>query len=122
MHEAGIAQGLLAAAIDALPKEGRERMKIVRMTVAAGVLAGVEKECLAMYLEQLCKGTPAQGARLEMKVLPAYLVCRECGHRVGFDSAGPVQVRCENCDGANELQGGRDEIVLESLEVKTEGP
>jgi Zn finger protein HypA/HybF involved in hydrogenase expression len=119
MHEAGIAQGLLEAAINALPTEGRERMKIVRLTVAAGVLAGVEKECLTMYLDQLAKGTQVQGAALEMKILPAWLVCRECGNRVEFDSAGPVQVRCEKCGGPNELQGGRDEIVLESMEVET---
>jgi hydrogenase nickel incorporation protein HypA/HybF len=121
MHEASIAQGLLEAALDALPRQGRRRMKIVRLTVSAGVLSGIEKECLSMYLEQLSKGTQAQGAELELKILPAMLVCGECGRRVEFDSAGPVEVRCGECGGANQLQGGRDEIILESLEVQKNG-
>lgn len=120
MHEAGIAEGLLEAAMNALPPEGRDGMKIVRLTVAAGVLSGIEKECLSMYLEQLSKGTPAEGAELELKVLPAFLACRQCGRRVEYDGSGPVEVRCGACGGANELQGGRDEIILESLEVTVE--
>ena len=87
MHEAGISQGLLQAALNALPAEGRDGMKIVRLTVVAGVFSGVEKECLAMYMEGLSKGTPAEGAELELKIMPAFLVCRDCARRVAYDEA-----------------------------------
>jgi len=115
MHEAGIAQGILDAALAVLPGG---KCRITKLIVAAGVLSGVEKECLSMYLEALGKGTPAQGAVLEMKISPAYLVCRECGRRNAYDPAGPVEVRCSECGGNNTLEGGRDEIILETLEVE----
>ena len=73
MHEARIAQGLLETALAALPPGG---VKILKLVVSAGVLAGVEKECLRTYLAELGRGGPADGAELELRISPARLVCR----------------------------------------------
>lgn len=114
MHEAGIAQGLLDAALAALPAG---KVKILKLVVTAGVLSGVEKECLSMYMAQLSQGTPAEGAELEMKIAPARLLCRTCKQASDYDGSGPVEVFCGKCGGPNSLEGGRDEIILESLEI-----
>lgn len=94
--------------------------RITRLVVSAGVLSGVQEECLSMYLEALGKGTVAEGAVLELKFSPAWLVCCQCGHRREHDPKGPVELDCEKCGGPNTLEGGRDEIILESLEVQKE--
>lgn len=120
MHEAGIAEGILSAALASLPKDRPGKMKILKIVISAGVLSGVEEESLTMYLTALSEGTVAQGARLEMKIAPAKLVCRSCGASIDYDSAGPVEITCRQCGGPNGLEGGRDEIVLETLEVETD--
>ncbi|MFB3891703.1 MAG: hydrogenase maturation nickel metallochaperone HypA [Phycisphaerae bacterium] len=119
MHEAGIAQGILDAAMAVLPAG---KVRITRLVVSAGVLSGVEEECLSMYLGELSRGTPAAGATLELKVARARLVCRECANSVEYDGSGPVQVACAKCGGNNGLEGGRDEIILESVEVVKDDP
>ena len=114
MHEARIAQGLLESALAALPPG---KVKILKMVVTAGVLSGVEKECLSMYLAELGRDTPSEGAELELRISPARLVCRSCGLSTDYDASGPVLVLCSRCGKPNSLQGGQDEIILESLEV-----
>jgi hydrogenase nickel incorporation protein HypA/HybF len=116
MHEASIAKGIIDTAVAALPRPGN---KILKITVAAGVMAGVERESLELYFTELSKGTPAQGAALEVKHLPAKLICRECNHQVDYDNTGDLAVRCEACGGANRLQGG-DELYIESMEIEDE--
>jgi hydrogenase nickel incorporation protein HypA/HybF len=117
MHEAGIAQGLMDAAVAACP-DGKVR--ITKLVVSAGVLSGVEKECLAMYVEALTKDTPHEGVTLELNVAPAFTVCRACGLRTSYDGRGPVEVVCAQCGGNNGLEGGREEIILESIEAVKE--
>ena len=115
MHEAAIAKGLLESALAALPQG---KVKIVKMVVSAGILAGVEKESLSMYLSVLGKGTPAENAALDLQVIPAKIICRSCGAWVEYDGAAPIEVTCRKCGGPNGLDGGRDPIVLETLEVE----
>ncbi len=117
MHEAGIAQGLLDAAVNSLPPG---KVKIIKLVVTCGVLSGVQEECLSMYMGELSKGTPAEGAILEMKVAPAAVVCRKCGHREGYDGSGPVEITCGKCGGYTGLEGGRDEIILQTIEAEVE--
>jgi hydrogenase nickel incorporation protein HypA/HybF len=105
---------LLESALAALPPG---KVKILKLVVSAGVLSGVEKECLSMYLAELGRNTPAAGAELELRIAPAKLVCNSCGSSTDYDPTGPVLVLCSLCGKPNSLQGGQDEIVLESLEV-----
>jgi hydrogenase nickel insertion protein HypA len=114
MHEMSIAQGILDTALGALPKEPA---KIVKIVVVAGVLAGVERECLAMYFGELSKGTAAAGAALEVTPAPARLVCRDCGHSTDYDGRGDFKTRCPQCGGMHLLQGG-DELYVDHLEVE----
>lgn len=116
MHEAGIAQGLLDAAVNALPPG--KPCRITRVVVTAGVLSGVEEESLSLYWTALTKDTPAEGSALQLKTTPARLVCRKCASSIEYDGASPVEIECCKCGGLNGLEGGRDEIILESLDVE----
>lgn len=116
MHEAPIAQGILDAALAALPDP---QAKILKITVAAGVLAGVEGESLTLYFDELRKGTAAEGATLELKRIPARLVCADCHAQTPYDGLGDLQITCIQCGGPNHLNGG-SELYIESMEVDDE--
>lgn len=113
MHEASIAEGILKTALEAMNGQGS---KITKISVVAGVLAGVERDCLAMYFDLVAKGTAAEGAELSVTPETAKLVCGGCGAQAPFDASGPVEVTCRGCGGANRLTGG-DALYIDSIEV-----
>ena len=89
----------------------------MRVTVVAGVMAGVEKESLELYFTELAKGTPAEGAELGLKRAAAKLVCVQCGGRTEYDNQGDLAVQCTLCGGNNRLEGG-NELYIESMEIE----
>ena len=115
MHEAAIAQAILDTALAAA---GKDNSRITRIVVVAGALAGIEQPSLEMYLTELARGTPAEGAALELKSTPARLVCRDCGQTAAFDSGRTVDVQCTKCGGPNRLEAD-DSCYLESIEVES---
>ncbi len=115
MHEAAIAQAVLDTALEALPdKESR----ITTITVVAGVLAGVEEECLAAYFNELCRCTAAEGASLRLVMEPARLICKECGKQTNYAGGGRLALECSACGGLNHLEGGKA-LYLDSVEVES---
>lgn len=113
MHESAIAQGILDTILAALPP-GEKR--ITRINVVTGVFSGVERECLAMYMTELSKGTPAQGAELNVDRRPARLICRECSHAEDYDNTGDLAINCTRCGGVNRMEGG-NELYVDTIEV-----
>lgn len=116
MHEASIAKGILETALAALP-QGQRRITAIR--VVAGVFAGVERESLELYFQELSQGTAAQGAKLEVTHPPAHLVCTACGHSVCYSNEGDLPVNCAQCGASNKLEGG-SELYLDTMEVEEE--
>ncbi len=117
MHEAPIAQGILDAALAALPDP---QARITKVTVAAGVLAGLEGDSLRLYFDEIAKGTAAQGAQLELHRIPARLICADCHAETPYDGSGDLKIECVQCGGPNRLNGGA-ELYIESMEVE-DGP
>lgn len=64
MHESGLTKGLLRATLEAAEREGGGRVKAVG--VRLGVLAGISAEHLREHWDEALRGTPAEGARLEV--------------------------------------------------------
>jgi hydrogenase nickel incorporation protein HypA/HybF len=114
MHEATLAQGIIDVAVKALT--GKDA-KITKITVVVGVLTHVQDESLEFWFTELGRGTPAEGAALEVRRLPAKLVCTKCRTSVDFDGAGPVEIHCAKCGGPRVLEGG-DALYVDSLEVE----
>jgi hydrogenase nickel incorporation protein HypA/HybF len=76
MHELAIAQSLIETASAALP--AADAMQIVTMQVRLGALAGVSKEELQFGFSVVAKGTPFEGARLEIEDVPVIVYCPHC--------------------------------------------
>lgn len=113
MHEGAIAQGILDTVLAALPPDHK---RITRINVVTGVFAGVERECLAMYLTELSRGTPAQNAELNVERRPAKLVCTRCDNSRDYDNTGELDITCPLCGSPNRMEGG-NELYVDTIEV-----
>ncbi|MFZ2959824.1 MAG: hydrogenase maturation nickel metallochaperone HypA [Candidatus Ozemobacteraceae bacterium] len=115
MHEASIAQGIFHGALHALPP-GKH---IVRIKVIAGAQMAIVYDSLELYFRELSRGTPAEGAIIELNRLLPRLICKACGIVEEHHRGTPISTTCTKCGGGNRLEAGR-ELYLESMEVTDE--
>ncbi len=108
-----IAVALLGQLEELSLEYGFERVE--SLTVEAGVLRGIVPEAFEMAFVEASKGGVAEGARLDLNIVPVRARCRECGHE--FESS-VESYRCERCGQADvELISGMD-ILLMSIEAR----
>ncbi|GCL62533.1 hydrogenase maturation nickel metallochaperone HypA/HybF [Pseudaquabacterium pictum] len=94
MHEASLAGGILQLVEDAARREGFVR--VTRLRLEAGQLAGVEPRALRFALEALAPGTCLQGSTLEIDEPPGQAWCLPCGTTVAIGQRGDA---CPLCGG-----------------------
>jgi hydrogenase nickel incorporation protein HypA/HybF len=74
MHELGVALELVDALAD---RAGGARVQ--RVVLEVGVLSSVLPDALAFCFELATRGTPVEGAHLELRAVPGHARCRSCG-------------------------------------------
>ena len=112
MHELPVAQSILDIALR--HAEQAQASKIVAIHVTIGQLSSVVDDSVAFYWDMIAQGTPAEGARLEFKRIPARLRCLDCLHEYTYEGE---EFACPACSGAQvQVIAGR-EFFLESLDV-----
>lgn len=111
MHEMGITEGILAAAIEAAEQEGGARINEVRVTI--GELTEIVEDALQFAFEALRAGTIAEGATLVVAHLGARSRCPACGTE--FDH-GRFDSQCPQCDNpfCEPIQGR--ELRIDSID------
>lgn len=112
MHELGIANEILDAALSEADRHAAKKVTSIRLRV--GVLRAVEPENLSFLFEHLARGTPADGARLEIVEEPIRVVCPECGP----SEAHAFTFECPRCKGSGVSVTGGDALSILSLEVE----
>ena len=83
MHEAFIARRIVDAIERIAEEKGAERVLAVRLII--GQLRLLNLDVLRHAFEIFAQGTKAEGAKLEVEVVPAELRCARCGHRWRLD-------------------------------------
>jgi hydrogenase nickel incorporation protein HypA/HybF len=112
VHEAALCAALLARVEAVARAEGALRVSRVRLRL--GPLAGVEAELLARAYALARAGTLAAAAELAIEVAPVRVRCRDCGAESG---AGPRHLRCGACGSpATQLLSG-DELLLAGVDL-----
>ncbi len=122
MHEYALMENVIAAIKVELQtaKEVPEGRPLT-VTLKVGALEMHSEEATRQAFEVLTKGTPLEGARLDLIILPVTLVCPRCGFEgpLPMGAADPHDAlpvaECPQCGAVAPVQGGRG---VESIELK----
>jgi hydrogenase nickel incorporation protein HypA/HybF len=112
MHELSLCEGVRALIEEAAAREGFARVTRVRLEV--GRFAGVETDALRFGFDVAMRGSPAEGAALDVIDLPGRAFCFGCGATVEVESRLDD---CPRCGGARLSPTGGHELRVKDLEV-----
>lgn len=113
MHEMGICDGILTAAVQAAEAEGASR--IVRIEVSIGELTEVMDDALRFAFDALRRGTMAEDAELAVRYVEARSRCAECDAEFRHDRFDP---KCPKCGSyLVTLVQGR-ELRIDAIDVE----
>jgi len=110
MHEYSIVQSLVDSVAAAI---GDRDAVVIRVEIAIGELAGVDRGLLATAFEVFREGTVCERALLAINPIAARWACPACGGEV----ARNTHLRCARCQKPARMESG-DEIVLQRIEME----
>lgn len=117
MHEVAVAQQMLEVIRRTL--EGRPPVRVRVARLVLGQLTCVDPETLSFAFGVACRGTAAEGCRLEVERVPLRVRCTACGAE---EERGDPMAPCERCgDRRGEVVAGR-ELQLTTLDVEEHEP
>ena len=112
MHEMSIAESIVKIALDCAAKENAVRIN--KLDLSIGTLAGIEFEALEFALEVVKKGSILERAEIVIDKVQAKAKCLECG--TGYE-APQVFSKCPECGGySTQLISGK-EMQVRSLVI-----
>ncbi|NBB98006.1 MAG: hydrogenase maturation nickel metallochaperone HypA [Alphaproteobacteria bacterium] len=112
MHEMSLAEGIRSTVIEQAQAQGFARVTRVRLEI--GRFAGVEKPALEFAFDVVMRGSPAEGAELQMIDLPGRALCYDCVAEVEIDDRLDP---CPRCGGGKLMPQGGDEMRIKDMEV-----
>jgi hydrogenase nickel incorporation protein HypA/HybF len=111
---------LVASVFDILEAKVREHgaSRVTAVVLRVGRMSGVVPELLESAFDTYKKGTLAEGARLDIVIVPVKLHCPDCG---GTSVREDTDFSCAACGSRRvEIVEGL-EIVVEKIELETDG-
>ena len=111
MHELGIANEILDIALSEAGRHTAKRVTSIRLRV--GVLRAIEPENLSFLFGHIARGTPAEGALLEIVEEPVRVECEACG----VSEARSFTFECPRCKGSGVSVTGGDSLSILSLDI-----
>ncbi len=112
MHEMSLVEGIRSIVLDQARAHGFSRVTVLRLEI--GRFAGLEKPALDFAFDVVMRGSPAEGARLEIIDLPGQAMCYDCMTAVEIaDRLDP----CPRCGGGRLIPNGGDEMRIKDMEV-----
>lgn len=109
MYELGLCESVL----DAVEKRAAGR-RITAARVKVGVLHRVPREAFDSAFTVISTGSVAQGAAVDLVMVPVRVHCRSCGLDGNADD---LLASCPACGSADLDSDGGDEVLLESISV-----
>lgn len=104
MHEMSLVESVREIVEDTARAHGARRVAIVRLRI--GALASVEPQALRFCFDVVMKGSVADGAALEIEIVPGSAWCWDCERSVLL-AAGDAP--CPACGGHRlQVTGGTD--------------
>jgi hydrogenase nickel incorporation protein HypA/HybF len=113
VHELGLCEGIL----EAVERRAAGR-RVTRVRVRVGARHQVVESALDQAFALVSEGTVAEGAAIELVVVPALASCLDCGQELEITD---TLAACPVCGGLDlDLEGG-DELVLEAIHIEGSG-
>jgi len=118
MHEMAIVQSIM----NIVEEQARlyHAKRIVRVCLEFGALTGVLPTAVSFAFEILSKDGPAEGAQLDITIIPIKAVCLECSKEMVLEQYSPFCPVCASP--ALKIIEGRDEMRIASLEIEESSP
>ncbi|MFN8498749.1 MAG: hydrogenase maturation nickel metallochaperone HypA [Anaerolineae bacterium] len=116
MHELAVTQGILSVALEAAARAGAQRIDAIDLVI--GDLASIVDDSVQFYFDILARGSPAEGAALRFRRVPAEAHCFACGAE--FAVGATLLEACPRCGSGQLLVTGGREFYVESIEVDNE--
>ena len=91
---------------------------MVEIQLVIGQLSSIVDDSVAFYWDMVARGTPAEGARLDFRRVPARFQCLACAHEY---APPPETLACPACSSQQVRVIAGDEFSVESIEVDPEG-
>ncbi len=114
MHEYGLTKQIVAIVNEAAKAHGAARVTAAHLVI--GENTSIIPESVQMYYDQIARGTAAEGAVLQMRLVKAQMRCPRCEknfERPRFSFACPV---CGELGNPTDIGG---ECYVESVELDT---
>ena len=116
MHELAVTQSMLEIVLRHARQAGAPR--VVEIQLVIGQLSSIVDDSVAFYWDMVARGTPAEGARLNFRRVPARFRCQACAHEYPAESETWA---CPACASQQVRVIAGDEFSVESIEVDTDG-
>jgi hydrogenase nickel incorporation protein HypA/HybF len=112
VHELGLCGGIL----EAVERRAAGR-RVTRVRVRVGARHRVVPSAFDQSFALVAQGTVADGAAVDLVVVPAAVRCLDCGHEA---EATDVLAACPACGALDLETEGGDELILEAIHVEEE--
>jgi hydrogenase nickel incorporation protein HypA/HybF len=112
MHELSVCLALTRTVAGIAREHGAERVERIRLLV--GPLSGIETPLLQHAFPLAAAGTPAAGARLEIRAAPVVVACTVCGTET---ECAPNRLLCGGCGDFRTRVVSGEEMLLESVDL-----
>jgi len=112
VHELGLCEGIL----EAVERRAAGR-RVTRVRVRVGAQHRVVSSAFDQSFALVSQGTVADGAAVDLVVVPVSVTCLDCGHEA--EAADPLAA-CPACGGLDLTTKGGDELILEAIHVEEE--
>lgn len=116
MHEMGIVQSIM----DIVEEQARTHhaKRVVKISLEFGALTAVLPAAVQFAFEVLSRESVAEGAELDIRIIPLTVLCSECGKQTVLEMYAPLCPACSSP--ALQMVQGRDEMRIASLEIEEE--
>ena len=114
MHELAITQQIIKIASESAYENHGVKVKTINLVV--GEYSGFIGDSISMYFEVISRGTPVDGATLEISYIKPKLKCEQCGE---YFERKRFSFQCPNCPGQGLPTEIGKEFYIESIEIET---
>lgn len=116
MHELSVCLALLDQ-VQSIASE-HAATGVERILLQVGPLSGIEPPLLKNAYPLAAAGTVAEGAVLDIELIPVRVRCNECGAET---AVAPNRLVCGQCGGFRTRVISGDEMLLANLELRVPG-